>query len=183
MTELITLLGLIPDTYTNFMKGNETMKRVPDWDEYFIKMAQLVSTKSKDRSTKVGAVIVQARSPISTGFNGFPRGVVDFKEERHERPLKYLITEHAERNAIFNAAREGIRTLGSTLYMYGGGYPCADCARAIVQSGIKEFVTMGHTFTGKGDQWKESCLWGLKMLEEGGVAVVTLDKKYRRMAP
>lgn len=117
-----------------------TLAHPSDWDDYFMGMARHAATKSKDRSVKVGAVIVgRGNAILSTGWNGFPRGVDDYVEERHERPTKYLWTEHAERNAIFNAASLGVPLWGSTLYTTL--MPCCDCARAIIQSGIHLVVT------------------------------------------
>lgn len=99
-------------------------------------LAEHVSAWSKDRSTKLGAVIVDDQKRIvSIGYNGFPRGVDDDIDERHERPQKYLWTEHAERNAIYNA-REPLK--GTTLYVPWN--PCVDCARAIIQVGIERVV-------------------------------------------
>jgi dCMP deaminase len=106
-----------------------------NWDKRWFDLCELISTWSKDRSRKVGAVIVDSKNNlISFGWNGFPRNVDDDIESRHERPTKYLFTEHAERNAIYNCARNGISPIGSTMYLKW--YPCADCARAIIQSGI-----------------------------------------------
>jgi dCMP deaminase len=111
-----------------------------DWDSYFTSMANLVASKSKDRSTKVGCVIVGPTNEVrSTGYNGFCRGIDDWVEARHSRPEKYLWAEHAERNAIYNAARNGIRLEDCTLY--STVFPCSDCARGIIQSGIKRVVT------------------------------------------
>lgn len=111
-----------------------------NWDSYFMEMATLVASKSKDRSTKVGCVIVGPNNEVrSTGYNGFCRGVDDDNDDRHERPEKYLWTEHAERNAIFNAARNGIRMEDCTAYTTM--FPCADCARSFIQSGIRRIVT------------------------------------------
>jgi len=102
-------------------------------------LANLIATWSKDRSRKVSAVIVDKRNVlVSMGWNGFPRDIDDDIDERHERPAKYLWTEHAERNAIYNAAANGIRLTGCTMYL--PWYPCADCTRAILQSGIAEVV-------------------------------------------
>jgi dCMP deaminase len=161
------------------LKKGDGMK---GWDQYFVEMAQHAATKSKDRSTKVGAVIVgDGHNVISVGFNGFPRGVNDDVEARHERPVKYLVTEHAERNSIYNCARHGVRTAGATLYLNGGGWPCADCARAIIQAGIVEVVAMAGKFEGKGGLWEESCRVGKEMLEEAGVKLVQLDPEYNRL--
>ena len=109
------------------------------WDERWLELATLVSTWSKDRSRKVGAVIVDDRNVLlAIGWNGFPRGVNDNVDKRYERPIKYKYTEHSERNAIYNAASRGIPLLGSTMYL--PWFPCADCARAIIQSGIKKLI-------------------------------------------
>lgn len=110
-----------------------------NWDEYFFKMCEFVSQKSKDLHTKAGCVIVDRDNCIrSTGYNGFPRGVRDKVEEvpeRCERPEKYVWTEHAERNAIFAAAKMGVSLDGCKIYITG--FPCFECARAIIQSGIE----------------------------------------------
>jgi len=109
------------------------------WDTRYLKLAREVATWSKDRSTQVGAVIVlEDNTPGPYGFNGFPRAVDDDADERHERPLKYDWTEHAERNAIFHAARVGVRLSGASIYVTH--FPCSDCSRAIIQSGIREII-------------------------------------------
>jgi len=109
------------------------------WDRYFMDIAQLAAVRSKDRSTQVGAVLIRDRNIISTGYNGFPRGVNDNLEERHQRPEKYLWTIHAEENAILNAARLGVSTEGATAYVTPL-HPCSGCAKALIQSGITEVV-------------------------------------------
>lgn len=142
-----------------------------NWHRYFIDMAFLVAGKSKDRSTRVGAVIIGPDNEVrSTGYNGFPRGVDDDVNERHERPTKYLYTEHAERNAIFNAARHGVALAGCRLYLNSEPCPCADCTRAIIQSGIKMVIGPNITFPGKGDLWIQQQEAALNMLKEGGVS-------------
>lgn len=109
------------------------------WDFRFLRLAKEVATWSKDRSTQVGAVIVgEDKTPGPYGFNGFPRAIDDDIEDRHSRPMKYKWTEHAERNAIYNAARIGMSLKGCTIYVTH--LPCADCTRAIVQVGIRRVV-------------------------------------------
>ena len=111
-----------------------------EWDRYFIEMATLVSKKSKDRSTKVGCVIVGPNHEVrTTGYNGFCRGINDDADDRHDRPEKYFWVEHAERNAIYNAARNGIPLEGCTAYV-SNLLPCADCTRGMIQSGIKRII-------------------------------------------
>lgn len=152
-----------------------------EWDIYFLEMAKFVSQKSKDRSTKVGAVIVGPENVLkATGFNGFPRGIDDTNEEYHERPLKYRITEHAERNAIYNAARDGVAVKGSVMYLTCGAIACTDCARAIIQAGIIAIVGYEGSFEGKGDQWKEDLGVASAMLTEAGIKMFIIDKPETR---
>ena len=146
------------------------------WDEYFMSLAFFVAMKSKDRSTKVGAIIVNGLNGIvSTGYNGFPRKVDDDVPERHERPLKYLYMEHAERNALDNAALSGARMQGGTLYTQW--VPCADCARGIIQNGMAEVVhfypleSEMMRFIILRNDWKASAEESMKMLSEAGVKV------------
>jgi len=110
-----------------------------EWDRRFLEMAALIGSWSKDRSAKTGCVIVGPdRLVRATGFNGFIRGIDDTVVSRHERPAKYAWTEHAERNAIYNAARVGVSLIDGTCYV--NWFPCIDCARAIVQSGVTRLV-------------------------------------------
>lgn len=112
------------------------------WDRYFLDMARFVASKSKDRATKVGAVLVASdHAVLSCGWNGFPRGVNDDVAARHERPAKYDWTVHAESNAITNAARRGIPLLGCTAYVTQ--MPCGTrCAGELVQAGVSRVVTI-----------------------------------------
>jgi len=152
-----------------------------EWDEFFYTLANTVANKSKDRGTKVGCVLVgDGNAVLGVGYNGFPRKINDLVEARHERPIKYYFAEHSERNCIYNAARSGIKTLDTKLYISGKGQPCADCARAIIQSGIVEVITGFGKFEGKGGLWEESCKVGEEMLLEAGVKIVTLDILFNR---
>lgn len=139
-----------------------------DWDCYFISEAYLAAIKSKDPSTQVGAVIVGPDREIrSKGYNGPCRGEDDDNPALYVRPLKYAVCEHAERNAVFNAARIGVSTKGCTIYVTF--HPCADCARAIVQSGIAE-VVLHREFPGS-DAWAQSQGDAAALLQRCGVAV------------
>jgi dCMP deaminase len=128
------LLAELGAKLTEDYAGPRTTNR-PDWDQYFLSMAPLAATRSKDRSTRVGAVIVDVNhSVIATGYNGFARGIDDNIDSRHERPAKYLWTAHAEENAILSAARLGHATEGAFLYCTHA--PCSRCARGIIQAGV-----------------------------------------------
>jgi len=154
-------------------------QRVADWarsdskqqdlDERYISLAQYVSAWSKDPSTKVGCVIVFGDVVLSTGVNGFPRGVNDDMPERLARPLKYKWSEHAERNAAYNAARTGTRLQGGV--MYTSLFPCEDCARAIIQCGIAELVSIRPGDSDTDTRWAESFVIASEMLQEAGVTV------------
>lgn len=135
-----------------------------NWDEYFMMVVNTIKQKSKDKATKVGAVIVGPDNEIrSVGYNGFPRGVDDNIEVRHERPEKYLWTECAERNAIYNAARMGTALKGCRIYI--DTIPCTNCARGIVQVGINEVIVNSLTIP----RWEENQRKSLEILAEGKV--------------
>jgi dCMP deaminase len=107
-----------------------------DWNKRFLDLAEHVAGWSKDPSTKVGAVIVNDdKQVLGLGYNGFPRGVYDCGERYNNRDTKLLFVAHAERNALDNASDVRGATLYSTLF------PCTDCAKGIIQRGIKTIVT------------------------------------------
>lgn len=131
-------------------------------------LALHVGEWSKDRSTRVGCVVVGPDREIrSVGYNGFPRGIMDDMESRHARPLKYCWTEHAERNAIYNAARIGVSLQNCRMYLTW--FPCVECARAIVQVGLAERVASRPNLSDP--QWGEQFAISLALLEESGVAI------------
>jgi dCMP deaminase len=146
------------------------------WDQRFMEMALLVAGWSKDTNTKVGAVVVgPGKELLTVGYNGFPRGVDDEVVTRYERPLKYLWTIHAEENAIFNASRIGVSLAGATIYVNGNhGFPCAPCARAIVQCGIKRLVGLPPDMSNEkyADEYRET----IKMFQEAGVSFRSIVK-------
>lgn len=143
-----------------------------DWDNYFLGIAGAVSVKSKDPKSKLGAVLTQNNVVVSTGFNGFPRGI-DERAERWERPIKYQFVSHAEANAIFNAARNGIPTVGGTLYLYGFPGPCIECAKAIIQAGVLRVVWPASDLHRRDPEaaakWKADLAFARALLAEAGV--------------
>jgi dCMP deaminase len=132
------------------------------WNERFLSMAELVGSWSKDPSTKVGAVIVRPdRTIASLGYNGFPRGV---KDEYQDRDHKLLRTVHAEMNAILSA-REPMK--GYTLYV-SPLFPCANCAAAIIQSGVSTVVARMGALR---PEWQTSFDAAADLLAQAGVSV------------
>ena len=152
-------------------------KQKKSWDQRFMEMAKMVSGWSKDLRTGVGCVIVGPDRAIrSIGYNGFPRGVNDDIEERQNPPLKYLYTECAERNGIYNSSRIGVSLQGCTIYINGGsGFPCTACARAIVQCGITALVGLAPNFENPkyGEEYRNT----IEMFQEAGVAFRSIKAK------
>jgi len=137
------------------------------WDQFFMSMAFFVGMKSKDRSTKVGAIIATPEHRlVSMGYNGFPKGTDDDDPALHERPRKYLRVIHAERNAM-NVAEKS-KLAGSTLYT--PWLPCAHCAADICQNDITEVVYYYSIDEGM-PNWTESIREGLDMMSQKGVLV------------
>ena len=147
------------------------MKRTAyiSWDEYFMGIALLAARRSKDPNTQVGACIVSdSNIIISTGYNGMPKGCSDdeFPWEREGEQTKYPYVVHAELNAILNANGRDLR--GSRLYV--ALFPCNECAKAIIQSGVKEVLYLS-------DKYKDSMmnLASKRMLEAAGVKYTQLS--------
>lgn len=140
------------------------------WDDYFMTMVYLVAMRSKDKSTHIGAVVVGSDKEVrSVGYNGFPRGMDDDNLDRQRRPNKYFFFEHAERNSIYNANLIGISLKGCI--MYTNGIPCADCARGIIQVGIKEVVVDKQWNEENADKWAESAKKSMEMFNECDVKI------------
>jgi dCMP deaminase len=143
------------------------------WDKRFQALCDHIAGWSEDRDFQVGAVIVGPAHEIrSTGYNGLPRGVKAADMARFDRPSgeKFFWFEHAERNAIYNAARMGVALAGCTIYV--NRFPCADCARAIIQSGLTCVGAPARpAFDGALDQ---SFARSEILLAEAGIVVKTL---------
>lgn len=143
-----------------------------NWHEYYLNLLDPIAAKSKDPNTKLGCAIVGPDNEIrSTGYNSFPRGICDDVSERLIRPEKYKWIEHAERNAIYNAARCGTATRDCRLYI--GIIPCVDCARAIIQSGISEVIydqVRQDTYPG-GATWIDDWRRVTAMFQEAGIVL------------
>ena len=151
------------------------------WVEYFRNLAHNVKLKSKDNRTNIGAVIVgKDKEIVSTGYNSFPRGIDDNIRERQERPEKYFWFEHAERNAIYNAARIGVSTKGTTMYL-SCGVPCSDCARGIINAGIIRIFCERGGSASNSTKWAESAERSWEMFDEAGVKVCFYDDNFAGM--
>jgi dCMP deaminase len=142
------------------------------WDKRFLDLAQLVSSWSKDPSTKVGAVVVDDdRRVISLGYNGFPRGVKD-NGRLNDRESKYKIITHAEANALLFAA-ESLK--GYSIYTYPF-MPCSKCAGLIIQAGVRRVVS----YASSNKRWSDDFRISRDMLCEAGVQVNEYGESFFR---
>ena len=150
--------------------SSDIYPKLQKWDKRFLDLCVHISEWSEERGRRVGCVVVgEGNVIVSTGYNGLPRRISATPEERHERTSgeKYLWFEHAERNAIYNAARHGIRLADCRIY--SNLFPCADCSRAIIQSGISALICLAPP--SKEDFFARSMDVSLALLKEAGVEI------------
>lgn len=145
------------------------MSKIISWDEYFMGLAHLSALRSKDPNTQVGACIVDSDNKVvSIGYNGFPRGIKDtelpWQREGSFLETKYAYVVHAELNAILNSPRS---VAGCTLYV--SLFPCNECAKAIIQSGIKKIVYESDKYNGT-----DGNVASKRMLDRAGVSYTQL---------
>jgi dCMP deaminase len=147
------------------------------WDEYFMGVALLAAMRSKDPNTQVGACIVDGENRIlSTGYNGFPSGCSDdefpWEREGGFSETKYPFVVHAELNAILNA--RGKNLTDSKIYV--ALFPCHECAKAIIQSGIKEIIYLSDKYKAT-----DSTIASKRMLDRAGVKYTQLFMENKKI--
>ena len=143
------------------------------WDEYFMGVALLAAKRSKDPNTQVGACIVSPENIIlSTGYNGFPIGCSDdeYPWDRDGEDTKYPYVVHAELNAILNANGKSLQ--GAKIYV--ALFPCNECAKAIIQSGIKEVIYLSDKYADT-----MATMASKRMLDAAGVTYTQLRTSVR----
>ena len=158
----------IRSAVTDKLIYNERFEMSDKWNKRFIDLAKEIGSWSKDPSTQVGAVAVDPKRKkiLATGYNGFPRGIIDSEERLNTRELKYRYTVHGEMNCIYNAALNGTSLDGSDIYVYGLPV-CSECAKGIIQIGVKRvFACYPETVSQK---WAESGALTSEMFNETGV--------------
>lgn len=144
------------------------------WTQRYLNMAKEVATWSKDPSTQVGAIAVGDKGQIlSQGYNGFPRGVKDTPDRYEDREQKYKYIVHGEMNAIYNACHSGASLNGATLYVTGLPV-CSECAKGIIQVGIKKVVMQFPKDISQ--TWRDSMMTTLKMFQEADVVVMAHEE-------
>jgi dCMP deaminase len=141
-----------------------------DRDLAYLELCRRAGDASSDPDTRVGCVVVKGGSILVQGCNAFPRGLDDLSGERSARPNKYDWIEHAERNAIFSAARTGTALAGANMYVEL--MPCVECARAIIQAGISEVIVSAYRMSRyNSDKYSEQHSIAELMLKEACVSV------------
>lgn len=138
------------------------------WDSRFLGVAHLISTWSKDPSTKVGAVAVNLRRRIlAQGYNGFPSGAKDLDVVYERRESKYKMIVHAESNIIYNACRFRVGLESSIVYVYGQ-YPCPECVKALAQVGVGRIVfQLGHS--DNSEFWEQAFIDSRDIMHQLGI--------------
>ena len=149
-----------------------------DWDTYFMAVAKLSSKRSKDPSTQVGACIVSEDNRIlSIGYNGTPNGFDDdvFPWDREGHPLetKYLYVVHAERNAILNYRGNRRDFINAKIYV--DLFPCNECAKEIIQSGIKEVIYLSDKYSNT-----DEVIASKRLFDACGIIYRELDEAKRK---
>ena len=155
----------MPSASISSTSGNPFLSK---WDRRFLRIAEEVRLWSKDPGTKVGCVLVNERRIISTGYNGFPQTISDDLDRYIDREYKLSVTVHAEANAILNAAKNGTRVQGSTLYVTFP--PCSQCASAIIQAGVAQIVCPDPALAP--ERWRSNFKAANNLFYEAGVKVL-----------
>lgn len=139
-------------------------------DETYLGFCREVGEGSDDPDTRVGCVVVIRTTVLVRACNAYPRGLLDSKGERSTRPEKYVWIEHAERNAIYTAARTGIALADARIYVEL--MPCVECARAIIQAGLSEVIVSAERMLHyESDKYSTQQAVAELMLREAGVSV------------
>ena len=121
-----------------------------NWDLRYLKLAKEISTWSKDPSRQIGAVAIGNKGQVlAQGYNGFPRGIYDGAVRYNDKAIKHQYVVHAEQNVIYNATYNGVSLDGATLYVWGLPV-CNECAKGIIQVGIKKVIMPAMDYP---DKW------------------------------
>lgn len=162
--------------------GKKVIMRYNKAIAYYKQSRNIANNFSKDPSTKVGALFLypETLNILSVGYNGMPRGIDETILERWDRPLKYKLVEHAERNAIYNSAMSGTSLKDSICVV--SLFPCSDCARGIIQSGCKLVISLALEDSGndRHNRWKDDWNISMMMLNEACVKLVFIKENELR---
>ena len=148
--------------------SNTSNPHITKWDLRFLRIAHEVCSWSKDPSTQCGCVLVKDRRIISSGYNGFPESISDSLDRYQNRDFKLAVVIHAEKNALFNAAKNGSSTEGCTAYITWP--PCSQCASALIQAGVSKVVCPDPLKAP--ERWRDNFILANNLLYEAGLTVI-----------
>lgn len=139
------------------------------WDKRYMDLAKQVGTWSKDPSKQIGAIAIGSKGQVlAQGYNGFPRGIDDNESRLNTKETKYKYVVHAEMNLIYNATFNGISLNGSTVYV--SGLPvCSECAKGLIQVGVKQVVMSKDSLEEADEKWLDSFELTIALLNEAGI--------------
>jgi len=138
----------------------------------YMRFAETAASLSKDPSTKVGAVAINDDGIVlATGYNGFPRGVIDSEGRLCNRDMRLKLTSHAEQNLVAQSAYSGMSIRGATV-LVSSLFPCAECAKSLAQAGVKRVIAPKID----NERWKESNELAKVIFEESGVEVIEYEE-------
>jgi dCMP deaminase len=147
------------------------------WDKRWLEVAKVVSSWSKDPSSKCGAIAVMDNRIIAQGYNGFPRGFRETDDLLNDREKKYERVVHSETNMIYNAVYNGQTLKGATVYNYG--LPtCHECAKSLIQSGVTRVVSAYDPESETYRRWGDRCKLAAEFFAEGGVVYEMVPFSY-----
>jgi dCMP deaminase len=144
---------------------NSRSQWLDKWDSRFLRIAEEVRRWSKDPGTTVGCVLVKERRILATGYNGFPANLSDSLPLYQNREYKLAVVVHAEKNALFNAAKNGANTESCTAYVTFP--PCSQCAAALIQAGVRTVICPDPNLSP--ERWRQNFLIASDILSEAGV--------------
>jgi dCMP deaminase len=140
--------------------------------EKFLPIARAISALSKDPSTKVGCLALNDDGIVlAVGYNGFPRNVNDSPQRYEDRDTKYKLISHAEQNLVAQAAYAGHSLKGATVVL-SGLYPCSNCAKSLIQSGVKRIITPRP---GANPRWSDDSEWSKILFSEASVEIIHVE--------
>ena len=150
-----------------YMRGTLILSN--KWDKRYMDLAKQVGTWSKDPSKKIGAIAIGSKGQVlAQGYNGFPRGIDDNESRLNNKETKYKYVVHAEMNLIYNATFNGISLNGSTVYV--SGLPvCSECAKGLIQVGVKQIVMSKDSLEGADEKWLDSFELTIALINEAGI--------------
>lgn len=148
-----------------------------EWDRRYLRLAREIASWSRDPSTSVGAILVDAQHiALATGHNGFTSGLRDTPERLNNRETRLKLTLHGEENCLINAGKAGHAVLGATCYVWPLA-PCVSCASKLVQAGVRTIVTVTAS-PALTSRWGDDLALAQEVYNETGVDLLIYEPEF-----